>query len=376
MKTEAERQLAKLVSMPTITEDTHANELALDYIEQYLAGHGLHTKRFNLEGYGALVATVRPDAKRPKVFLYSHVDVVAGEAELFTLREQGDRLMGRGTYDMKFAIAAYMQLVHDLKYSLDDYDFGIMITTDEEYGGRDGISGALRLLEKGYGSSVCIVPDGGTDWNLESLAKGKWRFDLVADGRTAHGARPWEGESASFKLIQALHALKGRFKNHGPLTDTLNIGLIRGGESFNQIPSSMCAWVEIRLTDKDSVAKNQALLDDICKAYGVRVKTRVIDPPLIHDLSLPLIESFADSVEDIRGTRPNDCLSYGTSDAVNFMAYNIPCIVTRPTGGNLHGPDEWVDRVSFNQLVPVLKDYLDKEALANPRVRQKTAAVV
>lgn len=362
MKTKLEVQLAKLVAMPTITDDAVANELGLDYIERQLTTCGLFVKRFNFDGHGSLMATTQPEAEKAKVLLYAHLDTAPGEERLFTLQREGDMLVGRGTYDMKFAIAAYLQLVEDLQDTLEDYDFAIMITTDEEYGGRDGISGSKRLLEQGYRFSVAIIPDGGNDWDIETLAKGRWRFNLVAEGRSAHGSRPWEGDSASFKLVHALHELKQHFADHGPNTDTLNIGMIQGGESFNQVPANMYAWVEIRLIDKASVAKNELLLDAICKRYDVRIETRVKDPPLIHDITHPLIQAFADSVERVGGIRPKGCMSYGGSDADHFMARSIPCIVTRPTGGGHHGPNEWVNSESLRQMVPILKDYLEQVA--------------
>ncbi|HEV7453958.1 MAG TPA: M20/M25/M40 family metallo-hydrolase, partial [Candidatus Saccharimonadales bacterium] len=232
MKTEAERQLATLVAMPTITDDIPANDMALDYIEHYLAGRGMYTERFRYDGHGALIAATRNGRKRSAVMLSAHVDVMAGDESLFALRTDGDKLTGRGTYDMKFAIAAYMQLVDELQGELGRYDFSIMITTDEEYGGRGNINAVPHLLKAGYLPDVCILPDGGTDYKVERLAKGHWRFDLIASGRTAHGSRPWEGESASFKLIEALRELKTHFKDHGPLTNTLNIGFIRGGVTY------------------------------------------------------------------------------------------------------------------------------------------------
>jgi succinyl-diaminopimelate desuccinylase len=362
MKTEAEIQLTELVSMPTITDDAEANEMALDYIEHYLAERGMHTKRFSFDGHGSLVATIRPDAKDPKVMLYAHVDVMAGDVQLFTLQEEGDKLIGRGTYDMKFAIAAYMQLVDELQDSLADYDFGIMITTDEEYGLRDGINGARKLVKSGYAPDICFIPDGGTDWNIEALAKGHWRFDLIATGRTAHSSRPWEGESASYKLIQALHEIKQKFSHRDRLGDTLNIGTIQGGVTYNQIPDAMRAGVEIRLAADDSLTNNQLIIKQICQKYGLTYEDRTHKQPHKTDLQHPLVAAFADSIEIITGIKPEGCVSYAASDAPYFAEGGIPSVVTRPVGGNLHGPGEWISRRSFLQLAPILHDYLETVA--------------
>jgi succinyl-diaminopimelate desuccinylase len=364
MDTDIEQLLAKLVGMPTITDDAEANNMALDYIEQYLADRGMHTQRFSFANHGALIASTRPDnAKTPTVLLAAHVDVVSGSDEVFKLRLEDGKLKGRGVYDMKFAIAGYMQLVDDLQEHLDEYDFAIMITSDEEYGTVDNISGTLRLLEAGLRPAVAILPDStAPNWDIESLVKGYWRFNLVATGRTAHGSRPWEGESASFKLIQALHDLKMHFANHGPLTDTLNIGIIEGGVAFNQVPAHMTAAIEIRLIDDNSFTKNQALVQKLCDTYGLTFNTRVGEPPLKHNLDRPLVQAYMDSAETVTGRRPQKYVSLGGSDVIHFSARDIPCIVSCPEGGKHHSDDEWVDRKSFLQFVPILQHYVDSIA--------------
>ena len=44
----------------------------------------------------------------PTVVLHGHLDVVPGHAEQFEPRVEGDRIYGRGAYDMKGALAAMM----------------------------------------------------------------------------------------------------------------------------------------------------------------------------------------------------------------------------------------------------------------------------
>jgi succinyl-diaminopimelate desuccinylase len=376
MKTEAELQLATLVSMPTITADTVANNQALDYIEDYLAERGMYCRRFAFGGHGSLVATVRPGVKKPKVMLYAHVDVIAGDENLFLLRAKGDKLIGRGTYDMKFAIAAYLQLVDDLQDELDNYDFGIMVVTDEELGSRDGINGVRSLLQKGYVPQVCVLPDGGTDWDIETFAKGHWRLDLVASGRSAHSSRPWEGESASFKLVHALHELKQHFADQGPDTDNLNIGTIHGGTAYGQIPDSMEAGIGIRLANEESFSKNEKLIRTICKKYGVELRSRSVALPFFTDIESPLITAFAESIRRVVGQHPKGCVSYGTTDGPVFAEAGVPCVITRPLGGNHHGPGEWISRKSFVLLPQILRDYLETTAKTAPIAVDAEAALV
>lgn len=360
----AEKLLTELVAMPTITDDAAANERGLDYLEAYFTARGLHVRRFNFKGHGSLVATLKPNVKHAKILLYAHLDVVPASEKLFTLRHDGDQLFGRGVFDMKFAIAGYMQAVEWLKDTLGEYDFAIMVTTDEEYGGRDGINSIPDLLKEGYHAEACVMPDGARDWNVEAVAKGWWRFDLIAAGTTAHSSRPWEGDSASFKLVHALHELRMHFEDHGPATDTLNIGQIHGDGTYNQVPSSMRAQVEIRLATDDSQAKSQQLVEKLCKTHGLTTETRALVPPLKQDIGHPLLQAFMASITRITGHESKPCLSLAGSDASYFNAAGIPCAITYLPGGGHHSESEWVSHTALLQFPEVICDYLERNAKA------------
>jgi succinyl-diaminopimelate desuccinylase len=354
-----EEMLAKLVGMPTISDDAIANEVAIDYIGAYLKERGMYTKRYVLEGHPALIATVKPDVKSAKVLLYAHVDVIPGTEEVFVMRRNDDKLIGRGVFDMKFAIAGYMQFVDRIQGRLEDYDFYIMVTSDEEYGGRDGINSIPHLIEMGYRADVCVMPDGGRAWDVEAMAKGYWRFDLTAKGKSAHGSRPWEGDSASFKLVQALHELREQFENHGPDTDTLNIGKIHGDGTYNQLPSEMTAQVEIRLSTHESYKQNKKVIDGLCKRYGLTTKNRTIAAPLNQDIDSPYLREFMKSITKITGHESKPCLSQAASDAIYFNKVGIPCALTYLPGGGHHGPEEWISRQALLQFPDVIHDYLE-----------------
>ena len=64
-------------------------------------------------GRPVLAATVGAQSG-PTVVLHGHLDVVPGHPEQFEPRVEGDRLIGRGAYDMKGGLAAMMCAVRDL----------------------------------------------------------------------------------------------------------------------------------------------------------------------------------------------------------------------------------------------------------------------
>lgn len=356
-----QEQLAQLIKLRTITSDQHANLAALDYIERFLRARGMLTERHVWDGYGSLVATTR-SMKHPAVLLNAHLDVTPGPAELFTLREAGDRLYGRGVFDMKFAIAAYLQLVDDLQDRLEEYDFGIMITTDEEVGGFKGVS---KLTAAGYlPTKVCITPDGGDDWAIETLAKGVWHARITVPGKNAHSSRPWEGENAIDKLFTLLTQIKQQFAEARPdvLSSTLSVSTIQAGDAINQVPSEASADIDMRTI---SLLEHQALketIQHVCAQYGARLTEVAEGLPCINNLTNPHIAAFAKIIATVTGEPTRTTYSYAASDARYFNAHGVPCVIVRPPGGNHHGPGEWIGKKGFEQLGPILATYIDSTA--------------
>ncbi|GAA3386665.1 M20 family metallopeptidase [Cryptosporangium minutisporangium] len=350
--------LERLVALPTVSGNLAASEEGLDLIGEFLAERGMRVRRFDQDGFGALVATVHPTLA-PSVMLTAHLDVVPGPEHLFTLKRDGERLVGRGVFDMKGAIAAYLALIDELAPELHRYDLGVMITTDEET--RD-LGVKLLLQEEGYRARVAVLPDGGDNWQLEEVAKGAWRVRVSTYGIPVHGSRPWAGESASFKLLDLLTDIRRRFPVEDPHVDTLNISFLRAGTAPNQLPDQAEAVLDIRVMGPEELAAVEQDVAEICRQHGADLELLVLFPPVKHDLTDPLLAEFARSVERVTGATCGGCLSFGSSDAAQFATVGVPCAVTRPVGGGHHGDDEWVDAESLAQLVPVLRDYVSRVA--------------
>lgn len=352
-----EHYLQALVAQKTITRDKAANQNALDYLQRFFEAHGLHCVRHTFGGYGSLVATVKKSDKKPRVLLAAHIDVVPGPAEVFTLREEQGKWLGRGVFDMKFAIASYMQLLDELGGGLQSYDLGIMITSDEEIGGTQGVG---KLVELGYRPGVCILPDGSKDWQIETFAKGVIHGTLHTRGKASHGSMPWDGDSATFKIIDLLHDLKQQFASQTLSTNTLNIGVLKGGEVLNQTPAAASAAIDIRYMAPSDRVTIMDTLEQLCAKYDTTFdEIEVNGHPVVNDLSHPMIKPFAESVTRVTSHEVSGTVSHGGSDARFLSPYNIPSIICRPHGGEQHADGEWIDKDGAQQYTAVLRDYLD-----------------
>jgi len=265
-------------------------------------------------------------------------------------------------FDMKFAIAAYLQVIDELQDRLADYDIGLIITSDEEYG---GFHGAGALAQAGYApTKVCITPDGGDDWALETLAKGVWHIRITMPGRAAHGSRPWEGTNAIDQLVQLLDQIKRLFPSLAKATaaSTVTISTLHAGDVINQIPDSAVAELDIRTS---SVADHQRLQREItylCAQAKATCETVAEGQPCVNDLSNPLVKRFAELSAKVTGQPITTTISYAATDARYWNALGVPCVIVRPPGGGHHSDEEWISAEGLAAFTDVLRRYLDRVA--------------
>lgn len=351
--------LADLIAIPSTTGNYQANKEGLDYIETFLRRHNMHLKRFEWNGVESLVATTRK-TKTPTVFLMAHFDVVTAPPELFNLRLEDGKYYGRGVLDMKAALAAYLGVVQELGDSLPEYDFGIMVVTDEEIGGFDGAS---RLADAGYIPKVVVIPDGGTnDWNIERLAKGIWWITIEATGIGAHGSRPWEGKNAIDTIIAASHDIRNIFTDVGPDADSISLGAIRGGKTINQIPTKATASFDMRFASPEAQAHTHAEIDKIAKRYNLQVTTEVESLPVVNDINNPYALAYKTCTEEVIGHPVKWVVSNAGNDARWLAARGSAVASAYPVGGKHHANDEWIAQESLLQMQKIFLKYLRKVA--------------
>ncbi|HXH26977.1 MAG TPA: M20/M25/M40 family metallo-hydrolase [Candidatus Acidoferrum sp.] len=350
--------LRRLVAEPTITGDYEPNKRAYDYVNHYLSSRGMYVERFVFNGIESMVATTQP-TKQPAVYLCAHMDVAPADIEQFELHIDGDKLYGRGTYDMKGSLAVYMQLVDELKGRLSEYDFGILITGDEEVG---GYNGAAKLIELGYvPRKACVIPDGGEDWNIETFCKGLWFFRLTTNGVTAHGSRPWEGESALEKMLTLLDAIRALFDkpDKTPTTSTITVGTLRSGEAVNQIPGQATAEIDIRTTNLAEHFEKRSAIEALAKEHDAVIEMFAEGVPFRNGLDNPYVKQFADDIEAVTGRPAGTTFSYAGSDGRHFTPIGVPCVIVRSPGGGHHGPEEWISAKGLVQMHDILLRYLN-----------------
>lgn len=349
--------LQKLVSFQTEAENLAEKSSCFEMLTTELLGKKLYLKEYTSDGSPAVVFTTTP-TRSPKLLLVAHLDVVPASPKQYALKEKQGKLYGRGVYDMKFAAACYLKLVEELQSELDKYDFGIMFTSDEEVGG-DGIK---NLLEAGYSADVCLLPDGGDNWKIESGSNGLWITKLISNGKSAHGSRPWEGDCAINRLMDVLSEVRDLFGALNHNKSSLTISQISGGTAVNQVADYAEATLDMRFVNQNDYEKQRKALEKIALHHKLDIQDLAQIDFFETDLTNPYIKSFLEIAGKIRGEAIHSTRSLGASDAHYFAKRGIPTILIRPDGGGPHSDEEWIDKAGLEEFYKVLKAFVVKVA--------------
>lgn len=354
-------ELKKLIRFKTVVGNNKENKKALEWVKSE-AGRAYHIKEFESCGYPSLVITTQK-TKKPKIILAAHMDVAKAKKSLFIPKLRGNKLYGRGAYDMKYAIACYMRLMKEMRNIATEYDFGVMITSDEERGGRNGVN---YLIKKGYGCEAVILPDGSEDWKIEKASKGVWCFVVKSYGKSAHPSMPWEAENALENLIEYLCELKKHFRKE-PCGDpdhihrTIDVNELNTGSTGDNLPDYAEAMLDIFFISEKERKGIMNIERNIRSRYaGLKITTTILNP----SVKMPINNKYADLFYEISnkkyGIKKEGLFTHGTSDAHYFVEKGINVIETKPKGGGCHGNDEWVDVYDMNRFYVVMKEFVER----------------
>jgi len=189
----------------------------------------------------------------PALSIYFHTDTVpAGDGWTrppFTLSQEGDRLYGRGTADMKGAIVAVLAALRVIKASGTKLAFRpiLLFCTDEEGGLYPGIR---YLAEQGLLDGALLNLNGGATPRVWAGCFGSLDLSLRLIGRSAHSGHPTLGINAieeSLPVLQALQQLKIDIQSRisdmpappgasEPLHALLSITSAHGGQKGSSVP--------------------------------------------------------------------------------------------------------------------------------------------
>ena len=358
--------LDRLVSFPTVSS---ASNLALvDWLEGYLAGHGVECHRhWNEDGQKAALMAHAGLRVAGGVVLSGHSDVVpvAGQAwtsDPWTVTERDGRLYGRGTCDMKGYVAlAVWALVRGQRMGL-TRPLQLALSYDEEV----GCTGAPPMIA----AMQCVLPKAavaliGEPSRMAVIAGHKTGtgYKVHVKGYEVHSSLLPYGVSAvmeAARLIQWINDRNARLMAGAgpspfyPPFSTVHVGIISGGTA-NNITAADCQFaVEMRVLPGEDVEGLAAefvtevlRLDAALKARypgaGVHL-TRFFGVPGLRPEPGGAAEALA---RHLTGGNSVGVVSYGT-EAGQFQEAGYSAVICGPGDiAQAHQADEYLEVSEF-----------------------------
>lgn len=242
-------RLVKARSYPGIPQQ---EKEVVEELDIYLRSHGIESIITEVcDGRPNLLASVEGTNPGPHLLLCGHTDTVSpnekSPVDLFAAVEKQGRLYGRGTADMKGALAAMAGALVHLKTSgtLTCGKVTLAAIIDEE----TQTLGSEHLVKSGFRADAAIV--GEPTNNLIDIGhKGLEWLVVEFEGKAAHGGTPESGinaisAAAHFVQLVEIELIPEFQKRRDPVLGlpAVNIGTIQGGDQ----PSTVAAHCQIKL---------------------------------------------------------------------------------------------------------------------------------
>nr|WP_155947113.1 acetylornithine deacetylase [Pseudorhodobacter ferrugineus] len=356
--------LDRLIAFETVSHMT--NLPLMRFVQGVLAEGGIDsTLIFDETGTKANLFAIAGPRDVPGVVLSGHVDVVPVEGQTWTkppfaLTQDGTRLYGRGTTDMKgfdaCAIACMLDAAkRDLKVPLI-----LALSYDEEVGCRGVGSMIDAMADWPVRPRLCIV---GEPTSMEAAIghKGKVALRVTCTGRAGHSSMAPMALNAIHLAMDfgaAVRALQADVAANGPFDpdydvpySTLHLGKINGGVQVNVVAHSCVIDMEIRTLAGHDPATLIAQLETAAKEILTPLRAdfpeaaieieRLWDYPGLGTAPDADVVSF---VKGLTGGNAHLKVAYGTEGGMFAQRLGLPTVVCGPGAmAQGHMPDEFVE---------------------------------
>ena len=301
------------------------------------------------------------------ILLTGHTDTVSTlnmPGDPLDGRIEGNRMYGRGAYDMKGGLAAILGAVEALRR--DGFqprgDVILGFVTDEEY-----LSIGTDALVKRVKADAAILTE-PTEMRLCIAHKGFAWLDLITHGVAGHGSLYHSGVDAIAHMGRLLAALE-RFENQifPQRSHTLlgrasaHASLITGGLGLSTYPDRAHLQVEHRLLPDETGADVVALWEREIAAL------KAVDPRFDAEVSLdfyrpgyeiapdaPIVQTVRDAAARVLGHTPENYGMWAWLDSAILGRADIPTVIIGPGGEGAHAAVEWVNLEEVCQCAAII----------------------
>ena len=199
-------------------------------------------------------------------------------------------------------------------------------------------------------------------------------FDVLIEGRAAHGSRPELGIDAiakAGKFLVALEAYDKRLRANPTHTllksGSVHASIISGGEEISSYPASCKISLERRTipgeTSATAAVELQAMIDEIAAAdpdFRATLTPGLQRPPFEVAESELILAALDRVAEKHLGCAPTRRGEPFWTDCAILQGAGISCVMFGADGGGAHAATEWTTIESVERLTDILAETAER----------------
>lgn len=355
---------SSLISIPSVSGDERN---VMDFVASWCEERGInYTVTAKDPARPNVIAWVGDPSSGPVIAMNGHLDTVpvsdvkswkSGPFEP-VVSDDGKKLFGRGSSDMKSSVGVMMTMLELFKDA--DFEGALMahIVSDEE---TSAVYGTLHVLEEIEAGRVprpdYVFIGEGSQLKVRNAERGILAFNITFLGRASHTAvARVMGINAIAKAAKGILALEGDIDKFHPSIGhpVISINTITGGVAHNVVPGECTITVDRRLIPgetKESVTEEITAKLDAVAAEDPEFRYEIeVDPDggfipaNITEEDSPLVQAFQRSVKAVTGNDPEFFVQWaGATDGRFYRSAGMDTVGMGPSGENAHGANESVN---------------------------------
>jgi len=291
------------------------------------------------------------------ILLLCHMDTVfpLGTLQKTPFREDGEKIFGPGTLDMKAGIVIALAAIEQAQQQGLHRPITLLCTSDEEIGSHTSREHIERLAKE---SALALIMEGALlDGSLKTWRKGTGGFWVKVKGRAAHsGGDHHAGRNAIEEMAHQVIAIQ-KLTDYSKQT-TLNVGVMHGGTVSNVVPEEANIEVDVRVMQPGEWERIEAEvknLKPVLDGTTIEVTGGLNRPPMPFD---DLMKSTFEKAKSIAANIGMNLTAGGTGGASdgNFIApLGIPLLDGMgAVGEGYHSEREYIFTNSMEQKVKLI----------------------
>jgi succinyl-diaminopimelate desuccinylase len=375
----AEALAARTLELCAIPSPIGEERAICDHVERWAQGRGFHAVR---RVKNSLVVSVdhppsppapageegpgeggnRRNGDGPLVALCGHLDTIPLPAadRGVAPRREGDRLVATGASDMKSGLAVMMSLAETLPRERRFCDLVLVFYAREEGPYLENELGdVLREAPELSRAdlALCLEP---TDNVLQLGCVGSIHATFVFTGRSAHSARPWQGENAVHRagaLLAELHARPPREATQGGLVyrEVASVTRIEGGHARNVVPDRCTLNLNVRFAPDRTLETAAEDVRQLAARHGAEVTLTDLSPSCPAFADHPLVARLRDRTGI--AVEPKQAWT----DVARLAAHGVPAANLGPGAtAQAHQQGEWAEAAALARSHRLYETFLSR----------------